>query len=94
MTETPAVEAAVADAARRARAAANELALATRAVKDAALEAMADALVASTAQLLDANAHDLTGAKAAELTAAQIDRLRLTPERIQAMATGRQPRRA
>ena len=88
MTETPAVEAAVADAARRARAAAHELALATRAVKDAALEAMADALVASTAQVLDANARDLDAAESAGTPDAILDRLRLDEQRVAGMAQG------
>ena len=51
MTTTPAaseVEAAVIAVSERARAAANELALATRGQKDAALRAMAAALVAAT----------------------------------------------
>ena len=88
MTQTPAVEAAVADAARRARAAAHELALATRAVKDAALEAMADALVASTAQVLDANARDLDAAESAGTPDAILDRLRLDEQRVAGMAQG------
>jgi glutamate-5-semialdehyde dehydrogenase len=88
MTETPAVEASVADAARRARAAANELALATRAVKDAALEAMADALVASTGEVLDANARDLDAADRAGTPAAILDRLRLDEQRVAGMAQG------
>jgi glutamate-5-semialdehyde dehydrogenase len=82
------VEAAVTTVARRARAAANELALATRGTKDAALRAMADALVAATPEVLAANAEDVAAAEAAGTPAAIIDRLRLDEGRIAAMADG------
>ena len=49
----------VAELARRARVASRELALATRAVKDAALLAMADALDRRTDEVLAANADDV-----------------------------------
>lgn len=73
---------------RKARAAARVLATARGACKDRWLLATADALVARSAELLEANARDLAGAREAGLTAAQIDRLRLTQERLAAMATG------
>lgn len=73
---------------RRARAAARVLALCPRAAKDAALQAMADALEADEAALLAANAQDLEAAPGFGLNAAAIDRLRLTPDRIRAMARG------
>jgi glutamate-5-semialdehyde dehydrogenase len=82
------VEAAVTTVARRARAAANELALATRGTKDAALRAMADALVAATPEVLAANAEDVAAAEAAGMPAAIIDRLRLDEGRVAAMADG------
>jgi glutamate-5-semialdehyde dehydrogenase len=91
MTTTPAVsgvEAAVAAVARRARAAANELALATRGTKDAALHAMADALVAATPEVLAANAEDVAAAEVAGTPSAIIDRLRLDEARVAAMADG------
>jgi glutamate-5-semialdehyde dehydrogenase len=91
MTTTPAgsgVEAAVAAVARRARAAANELALATRGTKDAALQAMADALVEATSEVLAANAEDVAAAEAAGTPSAIIDRLRLDEGRVAAMADG------
>ena len=47
----------------RAREAAHELALATRAAKDATLHAMADALVAATDDVLAANLDDVTAAR-------------------------------
>ncbi|PZM96685.1 MAG: glutamate-5-semialdehyde dehydrogenase [Actinobacteria bacterium] len=74
--------------ARRARAAANELATAKRAVKDAALLAMADALVARTSEIVAANEEDLAAGRAAGLSAALLDRLALSPERINGMADG------
>ncbi len=49
--------------AARAREAAHELALATRATKDAALAAMADALVAATDTVLAANGEDVEAAR-------------------------------
>lgn len=74
--------------ARRARAAANELATAKRTVKDAALLAMADALVSRTPEILAANDADLTAGRDAGLSAALLDRLALSPERIAGMADG------
>jgi glutamate-5-semialdehyde dehydrogenase len=81
-------EAAVVAVAERARLAANELALATRGQKDAALHAMADALVAATPQVLAANAEDVAAAEATGTPAAIIDRLRLDESRVAAMADG------
>ena len=82
------VEAAVHQVAGRARAAATELALATRARKDAALHAMADALVGAGAEVLAANAEDVAAAEAAGTAAAIVDRLRLDASRVAAMADG------
>jgi glutamate-5-semialdehyde dehydrogenase len=79
MTET--VEA----VARRARDASRVLALAPRAVKDAALRAMADALVSATDSVIAANAEDIA---AGDLPEAQVDRLRLDASRVAAMAQG------
>ncbi len=72
----------------RARAASRVLALATRADKDAALRAMADALEARVDEVLAANADDVRRAEDAETPAAIVDRLRLTPQRVVAMADG------
>ena len=92
-TQTPAgsptdddVREAVFAVARRARVAARELAGATRAAKDAALHAMADALVAATPEIVAANATDLERGRAAGTSAGLLDRLALTPERIEAIA--------
>ena len=73
---------------RAARAAARPLMLAATATKNAALKAMAEALLARTATILEANAVDLAKAEKAGLAAAFLDRLRLSDERIAAIATG------
>jgi len=88
MTETAGAEAAVVEVAQRARAAAAELAIATRAVKDGALLAMADALVDATTDILAENARDIVAAEDSGTPAAVIDRLRLDASRIYAMADG------
>ena len=78
----------VLNAARRAKTAAAALAPLTRATKDAALLAMADALVAEQAAILAANAQDVQAARAAGTSASMVERLALTPARIEAMADG------
>src|SRR3954468_24735358 len=75
-------------AAVRARKAAQDLALATRAAKDAALSAMADGLVEATEAVLTANAEDLSTAADNGLPEAMLDRLRLDSGRVNAMADG------
>jgi len=72
----------------RARAAASQLALASRAEKDRALCAMADALLAARAEILAANAADLAAGEQAGLSKAMLDRLRLDEKRLAAMAEG------
>ncbi|MGV3563495.1 MAG: glutamate-5-semialdehyde dehydrogenase [Nocardioides sp.] len=74
--------------AQRARAASLGLALATRAQKDAALLAMAEALLAAQEQVLAANAEDVARAEAAGTPEGIVDRLRLTPARLEGMAQG------
>jgi glutamate-5-semialdehyde dehydrogenase len=71
---------------RRARTAARTLAQLPTAAKDKWLLAAAAALETQTADILAANERDLAAADG--LTKAQIDRLRLTPARIQAAAEG------
>ncbi|WP_337191777.1 glutamate-5-semialdehyde dehydrogenase [Nocardioides flavescens] len=78
----------VLDAARRAREASLGLALATRSTKDTALLAMAEALVAATDTICEANADDVARAEAGGTPPNVVDRLRLTPDRVAAMATG------
>ena len=74
--------------AEQARVASYSLATAPRPQKDAALRAMADALEAASAAILTANARDVARAEEAGTAEALIDRLRLTKERIVAMADG------
>ena len=74
--------------AERAREASHGLALATRAEKDRALHAMADALLARADEVLAGNAEDVERAEAGGTPANIIDRLRLTPDRLAAMAQG------
>jgi len=76
------------DQAKAARVAASHLAAMTRAEKDAALAAMAGLLECSEALVLSANAEDVARGRAAGLDDALIDRLALTPARIQVMAQG------
>jgi glutamate-5-semialdehyde dehydrogenase len=73
---------------RRARFAATTLATAPRSAKDAALEAMAAALVARSAEIVAANAEDLAAGRAAGFTDALLDRLALSPDRVEAIAAG------
>jgi len=72
--------------AQRARAASLVLATTPTAAKNAALLKLADLLPASAAALLAANAQDLAAAEANGLTKAQIDRLTLTPKRLDDLA--------
>ena len=81
-------EAEVRDTAGRAREASHELALATRARKDAALQAMAEGLVARQDEVLRANHEDVHRAEKAGTPANIIDRLRLDADRIEGMAQG------
>lgn len=72
--------------ARRARVAARQLALLTRAQKDAALLAVADAIDAATEQVVAANGEDLARGRAAGLSENLLDRLTLDEERVHAVA--------
>jgi len=78
----------VAELARRAKVASRALARASSADKDAALLAAADLLVARGDEILAANGVDGARAEADGASAPVIDRLRLSPERIEAMAAG------
>ncbi len=71
-----------------AKRAARALASAPTATKDAALEATARLLEQRGEQILEANAADLADERAEALTEALRDRLKLTPERVAAMAAG------
>ncbi|RUV37208.1 glutamate-5-semialdehyde dehydrogenase [Mesorhizobium sp. M7A.F.Ca.MR.148.00.0.0] len=78
----------MADIGCRARAAARPLAIATTAAKNAALLAMAEAIVAREQDILDANAIDVSNGQESGLSASFMDRLKLDPARIRAMAVG------
>lgn len=72
----------------RVKAAARELALTSSSAKDAALLAAADVLLARSEEILAANARDIANAEASGTSPTVIDRLRLTPGRLEAMAGG------
>ena len=82
------MEQAVRAQAEAAKEASYALAVLRSDVRDAALHAMATALTEHAAEILQENAADVTDAEAAGVRASYIDRLRLTPERIHAMAEG------
>ena len=78
----------VADLGARAKAASRVLATASTEAKDAALAAGADLLVERTEDLLAANAEDVERELAAGASPTVVDRLRLSADRVQAMAGG------
>jgi glutamate-5-semialdehyde dehydrogenase len=73
---------------QKARLAAGRLASLSTTLKNQALIAMADALVANAEDILAENEKDLEAFGSSKDTQAMADRLRLTPERIEAMAEG------
>ena len=77
-----------ADLGRRARVAARQIARAPTRTKDAALLAIAEAIDAEREALMAANRADLEAGAAKGLDAALLDRLELTPPRIDAMIEG------
>src|SRR4051812_5859436 len=81
-------ETTVAESCAAAKRAARALATASTEAKNAALEATARLLEERVESILEANAGDLADERAAGLTDALRDRLRLTPERVTAMAEG------
>ena len=72
----------------QAKSAARAMAAAPTAVKNSALESIARGLRESVDAILEANAADLADERARSLSKALTDRLTLTPERVEAMATG------
>jgi glutamate-5-semialdehyde dehydrogenase len=76
------------DFGRRARAAARQLRLCTTDQKNAGIRAMADELLAAETEILAANTQDLEKAKANGLSSAMLERLKLDPKRLAAMADG------
>ena len=71
-----------------ARAAASVVAASPTAVRNSALLAMHDALDGSRVELIEANQADLENGRAGALDAPLLDRLELTPARIDAMLMG------
>ncbi|HEA50901.1 hypothetical protein LCGC14_0787330 [marine sediment metagenome] len=78
----------MADVGQKARAAATHIARSTTEVRNRALLATAEALDAARDELASANARDLAGGKESGLDAAMLDRLELTPARVDAMIEG------
>lgn len=78
----------MADIGRRARAAARPLAIATTAAKNAALVAMAEVILRNEQAILEANAIDVSNGEESGLSPSFMDRLKLTPSRVKAMADG------
>jgi glutamate-5-semialdehyde dehydrogenase len=74
--------------AQAARVAARTLAVLPRARKDAALHAMADALAAAVDPVVAANALDVAAARESGTEEWMIDRLALTPARVDGMVEG------
>ncbi len=72
--------------AQRAKGASRVLATARGELKNAWLVGSAEAIVVRSREILEANAVDLAAAPRLDLSATAIDRLTLTPRRIQAMA--------
>ena len=75
---------------RQARSAGRAMARATTAQKNAALLAMADSIDQSRAAILEANHQDMEAGRERGLDAALLDRLQLTPARIDGMIEGLQ----
>lgn len=78
----------MAEVGQQARAAATLIARSTTGVRNRALLATADALDAARSELAEANARDLASGRENGLDAAMLDRLELTPERVDAMIEG------
>ncbi|MEZ5268265.1 MAG: glutamate-5-semialdehyde dehydrogenase [Microthrixaceae bacterium] len=83
MTSTP-----IPELAARSKVASRAMANASTAVKNEALLAAADLLEVRSGELLTANAQDVSSAEANGIAPGLIDRLRLSPERVTAMADG------
>ncbi|MFZ5861268.1 MAG: glutamate-5-semialdehyde dehydrogenase [Nitrospirota bacterium] len=78
----------ITEKARAAKRAAAALVVLSSDVKNRALRGMADALVAHRAEILDANGRDVETARGEGRPQAFVDRLSLTPQRIDDMARG------
>lgn len=78
----------MAEVGRQARAASRSMAKANTAIKNSALEAIARQIEASRGLLSEANAQDMANGRENGLDAALLDRLELTPARIDGMIDG------
>ena len=76
------------DVGQNARTASRVLAKAESGTKNAALFTLADRLLEEAESILEANRQDMRAARNSHLDAALLDRLELTPTRIEAMADG------
>jgi glutamate-5-semialdehyde dehydrogenase len=85
---SPGIEQIMLELGQRARVASRRLALAPTRQKDAALAAIAKAIRIRGQAILAANAEDVAEAERDGVAASFIDRLTLTPERVEAMAAG------
>lgn len=74
--------------AQAAKAVCPQLRRADRATKDAALRAMAEQVRSYSATILTANEADVSRGRTAGMSQAMLDRLTLTPQRVEAMACG------
>lgn len=88
MADIQNIPAYVDELARVAKKASRPLGRASDAERAAAVRAMAAALRGRAAEVLDANALDMDAARAAGTSEGLLDRLLLTPERIEGMAAG------
>ncbi|NLI17699.1 MAG: glutamate-5-semialdehyde dehydrogenase [Actinomycetales bacterium] len=86
MTIATETASAVTAIAQRAKVASRALAAAPRSVKDAALHAMADALLTRAPEILEANDADVRKGREAGMKEGLVDRLTLTPARIEGIA--------
>lgn len=78
----------MAEVGQQARSAATVVARSTTAVRNRALLATAEALDSARSELVEANARDLAQGRDNGLDAAMLDRLELTPQRIDTMIEG------
>jgi glutamate-5-semialdehyde dehydrogenase len=85
---SPGIEQIMLELGQRAKVAARRLALAPARQKDAALSAIAKAIRIRGQAILAANAEDVAEADGEGAAASFIDRLTLTPDRVEAMAAG------
>lgn len=83
----PALESQVREIAKRAKAASRSLQNATSGTKNALLNAIADALIAATDDIVAANSQDMERGQTRGLTSGLLDRLELTNERVEGIAS-------